>query len=662
MYRKVFLNNMSLALVATVLFLNVHGMVESADISQGLGNNYGNADEKVLCNATLEDDFADDVVLVVLNKKASTALDTSRSSVSLKSYNLTDFAEVKPISVNDLTIHTTEQLNEKLATIEPKNRGELGGSISASDFMVDVQKFNRILKLELEEKSKENVLDVIKQLEKRPDVLYAGPDNFFSIASTPPNGDYSSQQWALNNIELPSAWDITTGSSTVMVGVIDTGIQWNHPDLINRVPSSGVHRDFTMGSAAIIFNPTDLEGHGTHVAGIIGAEGKGVTGVCWNVSLISLRAFDSSGQGKSSYVVAAINYATAANIHILNLSAGWKASNPRYDVPLAVSINNYPGLFVCATGNDGSNNNVIPYYPSNYRLDNLISVGAIQNTFNNGYNERWGEGSSGGSNYGSQTVDIFAPGEAILSTYPTDYYMSNNSYHIAEGYLISSGTSQAAPYVTGVAALLLAKYPSYSARDLKRVIIQTGTTNSNLSGKCISGKQLNAYAALGSHVTVKNGYAITTGGGAYSSGSTVYLNAGTRVGYTFSHWTVNVGSVNLANSNSTTTTFSKPANSNVGVTANWTIDPYFDGYLLYDGEIYGPTVLNFPGEEVTTGSIFNVYASGATQIYLNGPWLLANGSTSVSATIPWWGDGVHWDIDIQSTWVSWGVAQVWVEY
>lgn len=660
MHRNITLRIVSLLLVAIFVLVNTHGVVGNSEPYQ----HYDNTDEKILCNAKLEDDFADDAVIVVLNTKASTALDINKSSVSLKWYNPDDFIEFNCLSVDDLTMYTAQQLNEKIATVDSKGLSGIDGVVTAYDLGIDIQKFNRILRLELEKQSKENVLYVIKQLEKMDNILYAGPDYFISIDYTPPSGVYAAQQWALDNIDLPDAWDITTGSSTVTIGVIDSGIQWNHPDLANQVEAGNRHRDFSNGLSEIVFTPTDWYGHGTFVAGVIGANGTGVSGVCNDINLISLQVWNSSGKGRSSYVERAINYATSIDIPILNFSGGWSSTNPNYDVALATSINNFPGLFVCSAGNDNYNNGLTPHYPANYRLDNLISVGAIQNTISNGHNERWFEHVYSGSNFGAQSVDIFAPGGAILSTYPIDLYsLDDPNHHIAVGYLIGNGTSAATPYVAGVAALLLAKYPSYSAFDLKRVIMQTGTTNANLSGQCTSGKQLNAYAALGSHVTVKSGYDVATGTGSYSSGATVTIKAGTRFGYTFSHWTVNVGGVTLANFYSATTTFSKPSNTNVVVTANWNSDPCFDGYFLFDGEIgAGDKLFTFLGSDVETGNTFNVYAPKASQIYVYGPWLNMNGGDFVAAPIWWWGDpSTYWIAEIQGTWNSWGVVQIWVE-
>ena len=514
MYKKIFSLFVSLVLAAAFLPLNAWGAVDGFEAPENLYDGYSNAEQeqKTLCNATLEDDFADNVVLVVLFKKDSAALDLSKSSVRLKSFSPDDFVGIGCINVYELTIYTTNQLNEELATIKLSDIEKPEENLTAYDLGVDVRWGNRILKLELAEKSKEGVLNAIRELEKREDVLYAGPDFVYSIDSTVPNDQYyvSGNQWAIGNLDLPNAWDITTGSSGILVGVLDTGIQYNHPDLVNQLNNS-LHGDFTTSPAITGITPSDLNGHGTHVAGIIGAQGNngiGITGVCWNVGLVSLRAFDVFGGGYPSDIAAAVNYAAFVNIPILNLSGGGGLD----DLALHTALSNYSGLFVCAAGNNSSDNDVTPYYPSNYRLGNLISVGAL--TIDNGVARMaqigdylWG---TDGSNYGETTVDIFAPGTGILSTYPTTKCTQTNGVwncrvvyngtvcneHHAVGYHEMSGTSMATPYVAGAAALILSKYPYLTAYQLKEAIMGGVDAVFALDIFCVSGGKLNAKKAL----------------------------------------------------------------------------------------------------------------------------------------------------------------------
>ena len=216
-------------------------------------------------------------------------------------------------------------------------------------------------------------------------------------------------------------------------------------------------------------DPTDHVGHGTHVAGIIGANGNngiGIAGVCWNISLVSLKIADASGTPDIQYAIRAIDYAASKNISILNCSFSGSGSS----LAIRTAMENFTGLVVCAAGNDNSDNDIYLRSPcGNNDLNNVISVGAI-----NQNNKKWAY-----SNYGATKVDLFAPGDGIYSTYPNNYKYD-------------SGTSMAAPHVTGVAALLLSRYPDMSAGVLKASILEGVDKLPDLSGLCVTGGKLNA--------------------------------------------------------------------------------------------------------------------------------------------------------------------------
>lgn len=387
MYKRIF-NKLLIGLVIIfVLFITFTASTNS--FAQTL------SEEKVYCEATLEDEFADNRVLVVLDKSSSYSKNVYDESAFSK-YNCTDVTELTYMSTSELRTNN-------------------------SDAAINTNNYNKVLCLELANNSKSNVLNVIKDLIQREDVIYAGPDYKIAISSTIPNDSLLENQWAVDSIELSKAWDYTQGTHDILVGVMDTGIDGSHPDLSDSIVNN-LCRDFTSGTEVIQTNPIDPNGHGTHVAGIIGGIGnnnKGVAGVNWNVGLVSLRVLDENGRGYSSYVANAINFAIENKIPILNLSAGWLKNSFTYNFALEKVIDDYDGLLICASGNANNDNDKENYsLPASIDLPNIISVGS-----HNLNNKK-----SLFSNYGKNSVDLFAPGEDILSTYPIHY--CNQRSHI----------------------------------------------------------------------------------------------------------------------------------------------------------------------------------------------------------------------------------------
>lgn len=270
-------------------------------------------------------------------------------------------------------------------------------------------------------------------------------------------------------INAGEAWKITKGKISVKVGIIDTGINSNAAEFGSRLVTG---REFINNTT----NTTDAFGHGTPVAGIVGSVNYGVAP---NVTLVPLKVSQSAYPyyEECSQVIKAVEYAKSNGISILNFSGGWSAKpSPddapwrNYDSALYNTIKNYPGLFVCSAGNnERDNDGSYPVYPASYDLPNLISVGAINS----------GGNIAAGSNYGAKSVDIFAPtGVATInhSSFP--------------------GTSAAAPFVAGTAALMLSVNPDLNGAELKKYIMQTGDSDTALANYCVSGKRLNAYKAV----------------------------------------------------------------------------------------------------------------------------------------------------------------------
>lgn len=455
-------------------------------------------------NIIWKNEYADDRVIVVLNNEASLFslnnekqdfLDISCKSILDLSY---DVGIIVKKAMNNISRHV---LNGD--RIEPYNSVELG-------------KFNRILCVKLLTPGEENVIAAIKQLRKNDNVLYAGPDYPLDLCKIPndPNqfyGIFDANKY-YDPIDLQEAWDITTGSGSVKVGIIDTGIYGGHPDLSNNINAT-LSRDFSS-NGSIQSALTDNNGHGTSVAGIVGAIGNnaiGAFGVCWDVDLISLRAvcLDSSTNEDKLYAsgaIQAISYAEYNGIKILNMSASINQDYP----DMLEAIEQYSGLFVCSSGNNLINVDLFANYPGRYRLTNMIVVGAVDAVRDIYISSN----PSYGSNYGKLTVDIFAP----TLIYTTDI--------TEEAYRRFSGTSASAPVISGVAALMLSVNPDLSPMELKSIIMDTVTEVSNLSDLCYSGGVVNAYKAVHTALMCDSTAPITYSSISSTSHNISYKNCG----------------------------------------------------------------------------------------------------------------------------------------
>ncbi len=366
------------------------------------------------------------------------------------------------------------------------------------------------------------VEDAVQRLQQLSQVEYAEPNYLFHTMEVMPNDSRFGELWGMNNtgqsggtadadIDAPEAWQIQTGSREVLVAVIDTGIDYTHPDLAaniwtnpNEVPNNGVDDDnngFVDDVRGWDFanndnDPMDDNLHGTHVAGTIGAvgnNGMGVAGVNWEVSLMPLKFLNANGSGSTADAVKAVLY--AANNGARIMSNSWGGGGFSQALRDAIELANTKGaLFVAAAGNEGNNNDQIPNYPSNYDVSNVVAVAATDR--DDGLADFGGGGGGGdgcgctlavagvGSNYGPTTVDLGAPGEDILSTVPGNAYRS------------LSGTSMATPHVSGVAALLLAQAPGLSVTELKAKLLGSVDPLPSLQGKMVTGGRLNAAKAL----------------------------------------------------------------------------------------------------------------------------------------------------------------------
>lgn len=358
-------------------------------------------------------------------------------------------------------------------------------------------------------------LGALKELEG---VEYAVPNYKIRIANLS-NDPQFNRQWHYDNtgantpygmgkglvdadIDAPEAWEVSTGSRSVIVAVLDTGVDYNHEDLKDNLwknpgetgtddsgndkSTNGIDDDengFIDDFRGWDFvgndnDPFDDHGHGTHTAGTIGAVGNnkiGVTGINWKVSLVPLQIFDSSGSGDLLGAMGALEYATKMKFPITNNSWGGGDYSAVFEELL--KLNRDAGsLFVAAAGNNGSDNDTNPFYPASYGMDNVISVAAT--------NHR--DEIASFSNYGKTSVHLAAPGDGVYSTHVWGYYFE-------------SGTSMASPHVAGAAALVKSVWPNLTYSEIKNKILESvdEIVNPSFVGKTASGGRLNVARAVG---------------------------------------------------------------------------------------------------------------------------------------------------------------------
>jgi subtilisin family serine protease len=341
----------------------------------------------------------------------------------------------------------------------------------------------------------------VKVLSGMPGVVYAELDHTVWADLTPNDPSFSSL-WGLHNtgqsggtvdadIDAPEAWDHFTGESSMVVGIVDTGIQLNHVDLAaniwtnpDEIAGNGVDDDgngyiddmngwdWAYGDN----NPSDVHSHGSHTAGTVGAVGNnglGVVGVNWRVKLAALKFLNDSGSGSTSNAILAVNYAVGKGMRVTNNS--WGGGGYNQSLYNAIQSSQSIGHLFCASaGNSNRNNDSTPHYPSSYNLPNIISVAA---TTRNDLKASF-------SNYGATTVDVGAPGDTILSTVPTNSYGNK------------SGTSMAAPHVSGVAAMIYAYSPTATWQQVRDAIFNTVRPISALAGRTVTGGVVNLSDAL----------------------------------------------------------------------------------------------------------------------------------------------------------------------
>jgi subtilisin family serine protease len=367
-----------------------------------------------------------------------------------------------------------------------------------------------------------SVDEAVRRAQADPRVEYAEPNYLYKTSATSPNDPLFPEQWGLKSscllcppvafpwaeggeINLQRAWDLTTGNDDIVVAVIDTGIDLSHPDLapnawVNPAELAGNGQDDDGNGYVddingwnfanddnLVYRDADADLHGTHVAGTIGAIGNneiGVAGVAWQVKLMSLKFIGKKGTGPTSSAIKAIEYAIdqkKRGINVRAINASWGGAGDSRALREAIIRAGEAGiLFVCSAGNEEADVDYVPSYPVAYSKDVSTLISAAATT-------------PGGqlayfSNYGHRTVSVGAPGWQILST------------QAGGGYLNLTGTSMAAPHVTGVAALLSAKEPSLTPAEIKHRILATAFPRTAFASRSVSAGQVSAYNALTNHI------------------------------------------------------------------------------------------------------------------------------------------------------------------
>jgi len=321
-----------------------------------------------------------------------------------------------------------------------------------------------------------------------------------------PNDPLFMEQWGLVNtghrdgkqgadVSALYAWSKTRGSGEVVVAVLDSGVDYTHEDLQGNMWHRPDYLDLYVddelgliddydGFSALDSDrdPMDENGHGTHCAGVIGAEGDnklGVTGVNWRVQIMPLKFMGKGGFGSTKDAIEAINYVIQRKrdgVPVRVISASWGSRQKSRALEDVIRRAGDEGiLFVAAAGNDGKDADRFPHFPSNYKLLNVMAVAALDRR----------DQLASFSNYGAKGVHLAAPGKEILSTW------------LRNGYEEHSGTSMATPFVAGVAGLVLANEPNLSVKELRERLLGTVDKLDSLQGKVSSGGRLNAARAVG---------------------------------------------------------------------------------------------------------------------------------------------------------------------
>lgn len=308
--------------------------------------------------------------------------------------------------------------------------------------------------------------------------VVSGMPNYVLRATASTNDPFLSSQEFLLGMNVLDAWDFAIGSPNCYVAVFDTGIKTNHPDLL-----ANIAMEYAQNTIDGTPGVEDVQGHGTHCSGIVGGVGNnsiGIAGIAWQTKIIPVKMLNDSGQGTSNSFFDAIDYLvdlktrTGINVAAVNCSFGGRGTIDQLYYSYMQKLKDAGILAVCGAGNDSENCDTVPFYPACIELDNVISVGASDQHGN----------MASFSNFGATKVDVFAAGVSIFST-------CNNG-----DYCIKSGTSMAAPVVSGVAALLRGVDPTLKPERIREIIMTHAVSSVPLAGRCVTGGYVDAAASV----------------------------------------------------------------------------------------------------------------------------------------------------------------------
>jgi subtilisin family serine protease len=438
---------------------------------------------------------------IAKNNTVSSAQPPAGTAVSTaKSKNLNFLADNKPYKQGELIVRFAAKPNGRLHTLAEKNR--ILSALGAGSVKREFKLVSGLSTIKLPPGL--TVEQALQKLNKAADILYAHPNYLVQAFSTIPNDTRFNELWGMHNtgqtggtvgadIHAPQAWDIATGSRDIIVAVIDTGVDYTHPDLAANMwtneaelhGSAGFDDDgngyiddiygydFVNNDGDPMDDFTDIY-HGTHCSGTIGAIGnnaEGVAGVCWKVKIMAIKFLDSGGGGSTEDAISSVEYSVLMGANLSSNS--WGGGGYSQGLKDAIDAAGAAGmLFVAAAGNSGSNNDQNPHYPSSYDSPSLIAVMATDKNDNK----------SSFSCYGPISVDLGAPGTDILSC------------KAGASYQYLSGTSMATPHVAGACALLWSMNPTMTNTEIKDILIQT--VDKTLPGLCVSQGRLNLYNAI----------------------------------------------------------------------------------------------------------------------------------------------------------------------